>query len=160
GQKGRPRRRGARLPTPQPVAARCRHWTALAVTIYGRPVTTQVRPVRALWYTALRTQPLAIVLVPDPTGKRRGEACFCTHPTAAPRFILEAYARRWTLEVTFHDAKQVLGFTAPQCQTPRAVQRTAPFALLIYDLVLLWFAEHAHAAAYPTWSIRPWYRHK
>ena len=64
------------------------------------------------------------------------------------------------LEVTFHDAKQFLGFAEPQCQTPRAVQRTAPFALLVYDLVLLWFAEHAHAAAYPTWSIRPWYRHK
>ena len=45
GQKGRPRRRGARLPTPQQVAARCRQWQALAVTIYGRTVTTQVRPI-------------------------------------------------------------------------------------------------------------------
>jgi DDE superfamily endonuclease len=160
GQKGRPRRRGARLPTPQQVAARCRHWSALAVTIYGRSVPTQVRPVRALWYTALRTQPVQIVLVRDPTGKRRDEAFFCTDPTAEARFILEAYARRWTLEVTFHDAKQFLGFADPQCQTPRAVQRTAPFALLVYDLVLLWFAEHAHATTGPTWAVRPWYRHK
>jgi hypothetical protein len=160
GQKGRPRRRGARLPTPQQVAARCRHWSALAVTIYGRSVTTQVRPVRALWYTALRDQPVAIVLVRDPTGKRRDEAFFCTDPTATARFILEAYARRWTLEVTFHDAKQFLGFAEPQCQTPRAVQRTAPYALLVYDLVLLWFAEHAHSPTSPTWAVRPWYRHK
>jgi Transposase DDE domain len=160
GQKGRPRRRGARLPTPQQVATRCRHWQTLVVTIYGRTVTTQVRPVRALWYTALRTQPVAIVLVRDPTGKRRDEAFFCTDPTATARFILEAYARRWTLEVTFHDAKQFLGFAEPQCQTPRAVQRTAPFALLVYDLVLLWFAEHAHATTGPTWAVRPWYRHK
>jgi hypothetical protein len=160
GQKGRPRRRGARLPTPQQVAARCRQWQALAVTIYGRTVSTQVRPVRALWYAALRAQPVQIVLVRDPTGKRRDEAFFCTDPTATARFILEAYARRWTLEVTFHDAKQFLGFAEPQCQTPRAVQRTAPFALLVYDLVLLWFAEHAHSATTPTWSVRPWYRHK
>ncbi len=160
GQKGRPRRRGARLPTPQQVAARCRHWSALAVTIYGRSVTTQVRTVRALWYTALRDQPVQIVLVRDPTGKRRDEAFFCTDPTAEARFILEAYARRWTLEVTFHDAKQFLGFADPQCQTPQAVQRTAPFALLVYDLVLLWFAEHAHSATSPTWLVRPWYRHK
>jgi hypothetical protein len=160
GHKGRPRRRGARLPTPQQVAARCRHWQTLRVTIYGRSVTTLVRTVRALWYAALREQPVQIVLVRDPTGKRRDEAFFCTDPAADTRVILEAYARRWCLEVTFHDAKQCLGFADPQCQTPRAVQRTAPFALLVYDLVLLRFAEHAHSATSPVWSVRPWYRHK
>jgi hypothetical protein len=160
GQKGRPRRRGARLPTPHQVAARCRHWQALPVTIYGRTVTTQGRTMRALWYAALRAQPVAIVLVRDPTGKRRDEAFFCTDLAADARFILEAYARRWCLEVTFHDAKQFLGFAEPQCQAPRAVQRTAPFALLVYDLVLLWFAEHAHSTTRPTWPVRPWYRHK
>ena len=92
---------------------------------------------------------MQIVLVRDPTHKRRDEAFFCTDLATDARFILEAYARRWCLEVTFHDAKQFLGFAEPQCQTPRAVQRTAPFALLVYDLVLLWFAEHAHAATHP-----------
>ena len=132
----------------------------MTVTIYGRTVTTQVRTVRALWYTALRGQPVQIVLVRDPTGKRRDEAFFCTDPPADARFVLEAYARRWCLEVTFHDAKQFLGFAEPQCQTPRAVQRAAPFALLVYDLVLLWFAEHAHSTTSPTWLVRPWYRCK
>src|SRR5262249_41637755 len=99
GQKGRPRRRGARLPTPQQVAARCRHWHTLTVTIYGRTVTTQVRSMHALWYGALRTQPVQIVLVRDPTGKRRDEAFFCTDPAADARFLLEAYARRWCLAV-------------------------------------------------------------
>jgi hypothetical protein len=160
GQKGRPRRRGARLPTPQQVAARCRHWHTLTVAIYGRTVTTQVRTMRALWYATLRAQPVQIVLVRDPTGKRRDEAFFCTDLAADARFVLEAYARRWCLEVTFHDAKQFLGFADPQCQTPRAVQRTAPFAFVVYDLVLLWFAEHAVAATGPTWPVRPWYRHK
>ena len=149
GQKGRPRRRGARLPTPQQVAARCRRWHPLTVAIYGRTVTTQVRTMRALWYAALRTQPVQIVLVRDPTGKRRDEAFFCTDRAADARFILEAYARRWCLEVTFHDAKQFLGFADPQCQTPRAVQRTAPFAFVVYDLVLLWFAEHAATTTSP-----------
>jgi hypothetical protein len=160
GQQGRPRRRGMRLPTPQQVAARCRHWQALPVTIYGRTVTTQVRTVRARWYAALRAPPVQLVLVRDPTGKRRAEAFFCTDPAATAQFVLETDARRWCLEVTFHDAKQFLGFADPQCQTPRAVQRTAPFGLLVYDLVLLWFAEHAHAATNPGWAVRPWYRHK
>ena len=99
-----------RLPTPQQVAARCRHWQALPVTIYGRTVTTRVRTVRALWYAALREQLLQIVLVRDPTGKRRDEAFFCTDPRVGAAFILEAYARRWTLEVSFHDQKQFLEF--------------------------------------------------
>jgi hypothetical protein len=160
GQKGRPRRRGARLPTPQQIATRCQAWQTLTVAIYGRTVTTQVRTVRALWYAALRAQPVQIVLVRDPTGKRRTEAFFCTDLATDARFLLEAYARRWCLEVTFHDAKQFLGFADPQCQTPRAVQRTAPFTFIVYDLVLLWFAEHAVSATSPAWPVRPWYRHK
>jgi hypothetical protein len=160
GQKGRPRRRGARLPTPQQVAARCPQWHPRTVAIYGRLVTTQVRPRRALWYAALRAQPVQIVLVRDPTGKRRDEAFFCTDRAADARFILEAYARRWCWEVTFHDANQFLGFAEPQGPTPRAVQRTGPFAFVVYDLVLLWFAEHAAAATSPTWQVRPWYRRK
>jgi hypothetical protein len=160
GRKGRPRRRGARLPNPQQLAARCRRWQTVSVTIYGRTVTTQVLTLRALWYAALRDQPVRIVLVRDPSGKRRDEAFFCTDLSRDAVFILEAYARRWSLEVTFHDTKQFLGLADPQCQAPRAVRRTGPFAFLVYDLVVLWFAEHVHSTAAPVWPVRPWYRHK
>jgi hypothetical protein len=160
GRRGRPRCRGTRLPTPQQIAARCRSWQTVSLGIYGRTVATQVRTVRALWYSALRDQPLRIVLVRDPSGKRRDEAFFCTDLSADAVFLLETYARRWTLEVTFHDAKQYLGLADPQAQAPRAVQRTAPFAFLVYDLVLLWFAEHVHATTGPVWPLRPWYRSK
>ena len=125
-QIGRPRRRGVRLPTPAALAATCRSWRPIHVTIYGREVTTQVFPCRALWYTALRDHPLRIVIVRDPSGKRAHEAFFCTDVAVGPAFILEAYARRWTVEVTFHDAKQFLGLEDPQGQTPEAVRRTAP----------------------------------
>ena len=157
---GRPRRRGARLPSPQQVAARCRRWQTISVAIYGRTVTTQVLTLRALWYAALREAPVRIIVVRDPSGKRRDEAFFCTDLSADAVFILEAYARRWCLEVTFHDAKQSLGLADPQCQTPQAVRRTTPFAFLVYDLVLLWFAEHAHSTTTPLWPVRPWYRRK
>jgi len=160
GRKGRPRRRGARLPNPAHLAARCGRWQTISVAIYGRTVTTQVLTLRALWYVALRAAPVRIVVVRDPSGKRRDEAFFCTDLSADVVFILEAYARRWSLEVTFHDTKQSLGLADPQCQAPRAVQRTAPFAFLVYDLVLLWFAESVHSADRVTWTIRPWYRSK
>ena len=160
GQKGRPRRRGRRLPTPQALAATRRHWERLTVTLYGRPLTTQAFTLTALWYTALRDQPVRIVVVRDPNGRRQDEAFFCTDLTVDAPFILEGYARRWTLEVTYHDAKQWLGLEDPQQQTSQAVQRTAPMAFLVYDLILLWYADRWVAQQAPAWVARPWYRQK
>lgn len=160
GQKGRPRRRGRRLPPPQTTAARCRKWPSLTVSIYGRTVTTQAFSFVALWYSPLPDHPIRIVVVRDPSGKRKVEAFFCTDLTATPTFILEGFARRWTLEVTFHDSKQFLGFENPQSQTERAVLRTAPMAFVVYDLVLLWYADQVQHGTSPTWLVRPWYRRK
>lgn len=99
-------------------------------------------------------------MVRDPRGRRQDEACFCTDLTVDPPFILEGYARRWTLEVTYHDAKQWLGLEDPQNQTSQAVQRTAPMAFLVYDLILRWYAGRRGASAAPTWVQRPWYPQK
>ena len=160
GQKGRPRRRGHRLPTLKAMAATRRRWGPLPITIYGRAVTPLVFGVTALWYGTLRDQPVRIVVVRDPSGRRRDEAFFCTDLRAGAAFILESYARRWTLEVSFHDQKQFLGFEDPQNQTERAVARTAPLAGLAYDLVLLWSAQRAAQGSAPGWLLCPWYRAK
>jgi len=156
GQMGRPRKRGHRLPTPQQFGQARRHWHRLPVQLYGRDVTTHVFQLKAMWYVALRDQPVRIVMVRDPAGRRRDEAFFCTDVDVRASFILQSYARRWTLEVTFRDAKQHLGFEDPQNQTARAVQRTAPIAFLVYDLVLLWSASRAAAGTDPAWLRRPW----
>jgi hypothetical protein len=160
GQQGRPRRRGRRLPTPQALAASRRHWRRLTVAIYGRTLTTRAFTVTALWYAALREHPLRLVVVRDPQGRRQDEAFFCTDLTRDAPFILEGYARRGTLEVAYHDAKQWLGLEDPQNQTSLAVQRTAPMAFVVYDLVLLWYAGQVAAGTAPGWVQRPWYRHK
>src|SRR5215212_10235262 len=160
GQRGRPRNRGHRLPTPKAMAATRRRWDPLPLTLYGRQVTPLVFGCTALWYGALRDQPGRILLVRDPSGRRRDEAFFCTDLTVDPAFILAGYARRWTIEVAFHDQKQFLGFEDPQNQTPAAVARTAPLAGIVYDLVLLWYAarlQHGHASG---WLVRSWYRSK
>ena len=165
GQIGRPRKRGKRVPAPQVLAVGWRRWRPLPVTLYGRSVTPHVFALTALWYAALPEHPIRIVVVRDPTGRRQDEAFFCTDPDVADGFILEGYARRWTLEVTFHDTKQHLGLADPQAQTATAVRRTAPVAGLVYALVLLWYADHVHpnvAAGHRplAWPDRPWYRAK
>ena len=65
---------------------------------------------------------------------------------------------RWSIEVAFQNSKMHLGFEEPQGWTRRAVQRTAPTAMLLYTLIVLWFARcgHRHYRV----PVCPWYRTK
>lgn len=65
---------------------------------------------------------------------------------------------RWSVEVTFHASKQYLGFEEPQGWSERAVERTAPMAMLLYTLIVHWYASEGHREA--RLRIRPWYTRK
>jgi hypothetical protein len=65
---------------------------------------------------------------------------------------------RWSVEVTNRDSKQSLGFEEPQGWTRRSVERTAPVAMLLYSLIVLWFAREGHRDWRPV--LRPWYPSK
>ena len=164
GQKGRPRTRGDKRPSPttQAQARRPDTWHQLPVTLYGRTVTPLVFRGTALWYSVLRAAPLryVVVLVRDPSGRRKDAAFCCTDLGVSAAFLLETYATRWTLEVTFFLLKGLLGFEEPQNQTERAVRRTAPFAGLVFALIVLWYATELQAGRVATWVARPWYRRK
>jgi hypothetical protein len=163
GQRGRSRKRGDRLPTPQAMATQRTErgsWHRMRLTLYGKTVTPLVFRGTALWYGALREAPVRFVVVRDPSGRRRDEAFFCTDLTVNVTYLLTTYAKRWSLEVTFCDCKQSLGFEDPQNQAAHAVRRTAPFAGLVYALVVLWGAQQVNAGHAPRWIPRPWYRHK
>jgi len=149
---GRPRKRGERLPTPEAMlAGRCRH---LALDIYGRKDKSRVAECVARCY-ADPGRPLKAVAVEPLTGGRKPQAFFSTCPDDTAEAVLTRYAARWSMEVTNHDAKGQLGFEEPQGWTRRAVQRTAPVAMLLYSLVVLWFSGqgHRHYEA----PRRPWY---
>jgi DDE superfamily endonuclease len=152
---GRPRKRGTRLPTPrQMVQGRCRR---LTLDVYGRRDTSRVAECVARCYAAPH-RPLKVVAVEPLTGGRKPQAFFSTCPDDAPAMVLTRYACRWPIEVTNHDAKGQLGFEEPQGWTRRAVERTAPMAMLLYSLVVLWFAREGHRHYAP--PLRPWYRRK
>src|SRR5947209_13140783 len=82
----------------------------------------------------------------------------CSQCSASWSMLAGQYG--WRLEVTFHDAKQHLGFGQAQNQAPQAVERTAPFAGVVYSLVLLWAAAHFQQGGTLSWSVRPWHRSK
>lgn len=149
---GRPRKRGVRLPTPrQMLQERCRH---LSLDIYGRRDKSRVAECIARVYAA-PSRPLKIVAVEPLSGGREPQAFFSTEPDDTAEMVLGEYASRWSVEVTYHDAKGQLGFEQPQGWTKRAVQRTAPVAMLLYSLIILWFSREGHRHYRPL--VRPWY---
>lgn len=155
GTNGRPRRRGRRLSTPQQMLEQ--RTRRLTLDIYGRRDRSRVADQVARVY-AVPCRPLRVVAVEPLTGGRKIQAFYSTRHEATAEQVLTWYARRWSIEETFHDAKSHLGFEQPQGWTRNAVERTAPTAMLLYSLIVLWFASqgHRHYRA----PNRPWYRSK
>jgi DDE superfamily endonuclease len=90
----------------------------------------------ALWYTP-GLPPVAIryVLVADPEGKFRMEAFFCTDLQATPVEILQWVVMRWSVEVTFEEARAHLGVETQRQWSDQAIARTTPVLLALFSLV-------------------------
>jgi len=157
--KGRPRKKGARLPGMEAWAQDASQpWQPLVFHQFGLHATLQVKTRQALYYKAGKDRLLTIVLVHDVLGKRPDQMFYCTRLDWDARTILSCYSRRWAIEVTFENCKQLLGLADPANRVPLAVTRTAPMALLLYSLVLVWFHQEGHK--WVEFPDRPWYRKK
>jgi hypothetical protein len=157
--KGAPRKKGERLPGMVPWAADAKQpWTTLEFDQFGLHAVLQVKTQKALYYKAGGQRLLTIVLTRDLQGKRPDQMFYCTKLDWNARQILSAYACRWAIECTFENCKQFLGLEDPANRLPLAVKRTAPMALLLYSLVVVWF--HQVGYRFLRFPYRPWYRSK
>jgi hypothetical protein len=155
GTNGRPRKRGVRRPTPQQMlAGRCRRVT---LDIYGRAEDARLAD-QVVHVHAAPERPLRVVATEAVKGGRGQEAFYSTCSDATAEQVIAWYAMRWSIEVTNHDSKQHLGFEQPQGWTRCSVERTAPLAMLLYSLVVLWFAREGRRDWRP--MICPWYTSK
>jgi hypothetical protein len=155
GTNGRPRKRGDLLPAPAAMLdERCRRVT---FAMYGRSEKARVADCEARVHKA-PNKPLRVVAVEPLSGGRQSQAFYSTRHDASAEQVVGWYARRWSVEVAFHDSKQHLGFQEPQGWSRRAVQRTAPVAMLLYSLTVLWFAKEGHRRYQPLDC--PWYASK
>ena len=155
GANGRPRKWGQRLPTPiEMLTGRCRRVT---LDIYGRKEASRMAD-RVAHVHAAPQRPLRVVAMEAVRGGRRQEAFYSTCSDAPAEQVIAWYAMRWSIEVMNHDAKQQLGFEEPQGWTRRSVERTAPLAMLLYSLIVLWFAHEGHHDWRPLEC--PWYTSK
>lgn len=155
GRKGRRRKRGEQLPTPeQMLDARAQR---LTLDVYGRHDKARVAESGG----CMRAAPdrlLKIVAVEPLTGGRKRQAFYSTCHTATALQVLSWYALRWSIEVTFHDSKTHLGFEEPQGWSRKAVERTAPMAMILYTLIVVWFVQEGHRQHRA--ATRPWYPSK
>lgn len=157
---GRRRLRGPRLPNArQMLDERCQHATFDSFGVRGayrwssRLACLRTVPGRRLRIIA--TEPLSEG--GHPLRKHRA-MFYSTDVLCPPLQILEHFGGRWSIEMTIHDCKQQLGAGQPQSWSKAGVQRATPTLMLLYNVVLLWFAAEGWRHWRP--SCWPWYAGK
>jgi DDE superfamily endonuclease len=155
--KGRPRKKGARLPG---MSARAedakRPWTELEFDQFGLHATLAVKTIQALYYKSGGDRLLTIVLVRDKKGGRPDRMFYCTRLDWDVRQILSTYACRRAIGCTFENCKQLMGLGERANRVPKAIERTAPMAFFLYGVVVVWFHQVGHE--FVRFPFRPWYR--
>jgi DDE superfamily endonuclease len=134
-------------------------WETVEVDWYkGERKSLWVFSRTALWYTP-RQPPVAIryVLVADPEGKLRIESFFCTDLEATLVEILQWVVMRWSVEVTFEEARAHLGFETQRQWSDQAIARTTPVLLGLFSLVTLLALRLSQSDPIPV-PTTAWYR--
>ena len=157
--KGAPRKKGKRLPGMADWAADAKlPWTELDFDQFGLHAKLAVKTQQALYNRSGGQRLLNIVLTRDLQGKRPDSMFYCTKLDWDARQILATYAYRWAIECTFENCKQFLGLEDPANRVPLAVERTAPMALFLYSLIIVWF--HQSGQRWLRFPNSPWYPKK
>jgi len=102
----------------------------------GERKCVRLRSGVCLWHTP-GEQPVPIhwVLVVDPDGRLRPEACFSTHLDLAPAKIVEWFVLRWNVEVTFEEGRRHLGVETQRQWSVQAIARSTPALFGLFSLV-------------------------
>jgi hypothetical protein len=139
GQQGRPRQKGARLPTlAQVVANRRTRWQRHVVRYwYGQlKRTIEITSGTAVWFhSGHPAVPIRWVIVRDPMGRFKPQALLCTDQQATPQHIVEWFVQRWQLEVTLREVREHLGVETQRQWSALAIARTTPALFGLFSLV-------------------------
>ena len=141
GTIGRPRTKGARLPTlAATLAAKDTLWHEVVVPgWYGAGERTiEIASATAVWrHGGLPVVPIRWVLIRDPEERFPPQALLCTDPTREPVQIVSWFVRRWNVEVTFQEVRAHLGVETQRQWSDMAIARTTPCLLALFSIVTL-----------------------
>ena len=153
GTKGRPRKKGERLPTLEQVAADPKtRWQRVTIGNWygeGRRVLEIVSQTAVWFHGGQPPLPLRWVLVRDPKGKFKTQALLCTDVKQEPVQIIKWFVLRWQIEVTFHEVREHLGVETQRQWSDLAILRTTPALLGLFSLVTLLTHQHARRRKLP-----------
>ncbi len=130
GQKGRPRKKGSRLPTLEKVLEDEKTGWKLVIIPdwYGEGLRkVEIVSATAVWYhNGMPPLPIRWVLIRDPKGRFKPQALLCTDLTVKPEQILKWFILRWRVEVTFHEVRTHLGVETQRQWSHLSIARTTP----------------------------------
>ncbi|WP_324290582.1 transposase [Streptomyces sp. H27-H5] len=162
GKRGRPRKKGKALGSLTAIAEAAT-WRLTVVERYGRTEFVWIASLECLWYGAFEDLPVRLVLVRDlNSAKPYDLALISTDHISTADDLVERYGTRRPIESVFEHMRQDLGVGQARNRTRRAVERTVPFGLAVYTIVVLWYAAHGHHPADITErrTQQPWYTTK
>lgn len=136
--KGRPRKKGARLPTPAQVANDSQTvWSRLTADWYAHAQRqVDIAVVDAVWYhTGLPPVSIRYLLIRDVAGQFDPQALLSTDPTLDPLLLLAYFIRRWQMESTFQQVRTHLGVETQRQWSDKAIARSTPALFGLFSLV-------------------------
>ena len=141
GTIGRPRTKGARLPTAAAtLASKDTRWHAVVVPgWYGAGERTiEIASDTAVWrHGGLPVVPIRWVLIRDPEARFPPQALLCTEPTREPAQIVGWFVQRWNVEVTFQEVRAHLGVETQRQWSDTAIARTTPCLPALFSIITL-----------------------
>jgi hypothetical protein len=135
---GRPRKKGARLPSLQTVLTSPKtRWRRITVQWYdGQQRLMELTSQTAIWYHSGKpVVPIRWVLIRDPKAEYQPLALLSTHLDYSALQIVNWFVRRWQIEVTFEEARRHLGLETQRQWSDKAIARTTPVLLGLFSWV-------------------------
>jgi hypothetical protein len=145
GQIGRPRRKGACLPSlQQRLTDRKTVWSKIIVPQWysARPRLLQISTATAVWYRVGSAEvPIGWILICDPQNKFRPQALLSTNLEVTPQQAVQWFVLRWQLETIFAEVRAELGVESQRQWNDLAIARTTPCLLALFSCVTLLAAD-------------------
>jgi len=153
-RRGRPCKRGRKLPCPEQMAKMVRNWQQIEVNEPGKVKKRWVYVRKVIWYK-VSEKPVLLVISRDPQGKQKDDFLFTTDLTVNAAEVVGDFAGRWSIEDTIKNTKQFLGCQEPQTYKGKGPERAAALSLWLYSVIWLWYLQQKKA--HKLMVLLPWY---
>ena len=139
---GRPRVKGKKRASPDWIVSPSKRTRAKVGWYGGGQRKIELVSQTAHWYKGGRgLVPLRWVFVHDRQGTHRDEYFYCTDSSLSPQEIVTLFTTRWSIEVTFQEVREHLGFETTKQHCSKSILRTGPCLLSCYSVVALIYAK-------------------